>query len=52
MNDEAGQAEDEIRSATRKVEKLIERMQGNCGWVCIGILVAILALVSFLAMAI
>lgn len=51
MNEEAAETEDQIVSATRKVDKLIERMQGNCGWVCIGILVAILVLVSFLALA-
>jgi len=52
MNEEAGETEDAIVSATRKVDKLIERMQGNCGWVCIGILIGILVLVSFLALAI
>lgn len=52
MNDEAGQTEDELKSITRKVGKLIERMQANCGWVCIGILVFVLILVSFLALAI
>lgn len=51
MNEEAAETEDQIVSATKKVEKLIERMQGNCGWVCIGVLVAILVLVSFLALA-
>lgn len=52
MNEEAAETEDQIVAATRKVDKLIERMQGSCGWVCIGILIAILALVSFLALAI
>lgn len=52
MNEEAAETEDQIVAATRKVEKLIERMQGNCGWVCIGVLIAILVLVSFLALAI
>ena len=52
MNEEAGETEDAIVAATRRVEKLIERMQGHCGWVCIGILIAILAIVSFLALAI
>jgi hypothetical protein len=52
MYGEAGETEDAIVSATKRVDKLIERMQGNCGWVCIGILIGILALVSFLALAI
>lgn len=51
MNEEAGETEDAIIAATKRVEKLIERMQGNCGWVCIGVLIGILALVSFLALA-
>lgn len=52
MNEEAAETEDAIVAATRKVEKLIERMNGNCGWVCIGILVAILVVVSFVALAV